>query len=915
MCTTDKKGNQRNIENATRTPSPQLSPPSLAGLKYNFHNSIWLNALLQQYATTLLRRQQHHHGRLSHQNQQRSERAKFQQENDQQDPQRQLIIVTTTRHSLQQLQDGQQQHQPWHSQLNSEEKQRQQQQQRLLLEEVRQFPLSIACPATGQRRTATAVISTMIFLTETILRQQRHLSLTAKTRSMNKAPRRISASISAAAVFDYDTSIESTTAIAGFQVAPIASNLTGSCVVFDSSNDVHCLQEECTRNTAANSITVRSTGSPNNAFTTAPATKIGTNYTAGFGTMAIFFPVGSKANADMILPISIATFTRTNGTILTEKTASKRNSTTSDSHRTALNQTSSAAREARPAAIIVRGDMACIAVVDQAAAKSVDAGTSFRESPARLSFSGHFCRQDNYGNDAITTIKTTAATARTTTTATAISQVFKIEISACNNPLGYEPILSDFSTANHLELARDRESRKISCTSAQQSRPRRMSISTPTITWTLLMSWLTLGLVGLVPDGIGLGLPGAAASREAKRLFDDLLSDYNRLIRPVGNNSHKVVITVGLKLSQLIDINLKHQVMTTNIWLEQEWEDYKLKWNPAEYGGVDMIHVPAENIWLPDIVLFNNADGNYEVILMNKATVYSTGKVVWKPPALYKSTCEIDVEYFPFDEQNCLMKFASWTYDGFEVDLLHQKQKPGETEVSTGIDMSEFYKSVEWDILLVPAKYNQGKYDCCVEPFPDITFNITMRRKTLFYTVNLIIPCVGISFLTVLVFYLPSDSGEKVTLCISILVSLTVFFLLLAEIIPPTSLAVPLLGKYLLFTMILVTLSISVTVGVLNVHFRSPSTHKMSPWVRRVFIHIMPRLLLMRRPNYNPVPDEEHHKYTLQHRAHQQLLQQQRRIQQQQQREHQPQPPQQPPADCNGVELNYRESMLRVTTT
>jgi len=95
-----------------------------------------------------------------------------------------------------------------------------------------------------------------------------------------------------------------------------------------------------------------------------------------------------------------------------------------------------------------------------------------------------------------------------------------------------------------------------------------------------------------------------------------------------------------------------------------------------------------------------------------------------------------------------------------------------------------------------------------------------MRRKTLFYTVNLIIPCVGISFLTVLVFYLPSDSGEKVTLCISILLSLTVFFLLLAEIIPPTSLAVPLLGKYLLFTMVLVTLSIMVTVGVLNVHFR-----------------------------------------------------------------------------------------------
>ena len=54
-------------------------------------------------------------------------------------------------------------------------------------------------------------------------------------------------------------------------------------------------------------------------------------------------------------------------------------------------------------------------------------------------------------------------------------------------------------------------------------------------------------------------------------------------------------------------------------------------------------------------------------------------------------------------------------------------------------------------------------YTCCEEPYLDITFNVTMRRKTLFYTVNLIIACMGISFLTVLVFYLPSDSGEKVS--------------------------------------------------------------------------------------------------------------------------------------------------------
>ncbi|XP_041673594.1 acetylcholine receptor subunit alpha-like [Drosophila eugracilis] len=146
---------------------------------------------------------------------------------------------------------------------------------------------------------------------------------------------------------------------------------------------------------------------------------------------------------------------------------------------------------------------------------------------------------------------------------------------------------------------------------------------------------------------------------------------------------------------------------------------------------------------------------------------------------------------------------------------------------------------------------NEKFYTCCDEPYLDITFNITMRRKTLFYTVNIIIPCMGISFLTVLTFYLPSDSGEKVTLSISILISLHVFFLLVVEIIPPTSLVVPLLGKYLIFAMILVSISICVTVVVLNVHFRSPQTHRMAPWVKRVFINFLPAFLFIKRPKYN----------------------------------------------------------------
>ena len=43
----------------------------------------------------------------------------------------------------------------------------------------------------------------------------------------------------------------------------------------------------------------------------------------------------------------------------------------------------------------------------------------------------------------------------------------------------------------------------------------------------------------------------------------------------------------------------------TFIFFRQYWYDYKLQWDPDEYGGVDMLHVPSDHIWRPDIVLYN----------------------------------------------------------------------------------------------------------------------------------------------------------------------------------------------------------------------------------------------------------------------------------------------------------------------
>ena len=165
------------------------------------------------------------------------------------------------------------------------------------------------------------------------------------------------------------------------------------------------------------------------------------------------------------------------------------------------------------------------------------------------------------------------------------------------------------------------------------------------------------------------------------------------------------------------------------------------------------------------------------------------------------------------------------------------------------VDLSDYWKSGTWDIIEVPAYLNVHNETGPGTPTEtDITFYITIRRKTLFYTVNLILPTVLISFLCVLVFYLPAEAGEKVTLGISILLSLVVFLLLVSKILPPTSLVLPLIAKYLLFTFIMNTVSILVTVVIINWNFRGPRTHSMPNWIRTLFLKYLPIFLFMRRP-------------------------------------------------------------------
>ncbi|XP_011674150.1 neuronal acetylcholine receptor subunit alpha-7 isoform X2 [Strongylocentrotus purpuratus] len=299
---------------------------------------------------------------------------------------------------------------------------------------------------------------------------------------------------------------------------------------------------------------------------------------------------------------------------------------------------------------------------------------------------------------------------------------------------------------------------------------------------------------------------------------------------------------MGIALQQIIDVDEKNQQIISNLWMTVRWTDPTLAWNKSEYGGLDKIRVLPDMIWRPDILVYNSAAPKFDPTFHTKVTVTSEGLCEWIPPGIFKTSCPIDVTYFPFDIQECEIKFGSWTYGGFTVDLELLSD-----EVAMN-DTSEFVKNGEWNLIGMPAEKKIKNYTCCPETYPSLHFYITIRRRALYYTLNILVPCLVISSLALVGFTLPVESGEKLSFGITILLSLTVFMLLVAEAMPATSVSVPLIAKYFDCVLMMVAVSVVFTVITLNIHYRHPNSHVMASWQRSLLLEWLPWLLYMKRP-------------------------------------------------------------------
>ncbi|XP_068787361.1 neuronal acetylcholine receptor subunit alpha-10 isoform X2 [Struthio camelus] len=330
-----------------------------------------------------------------------------------------------------------------------------------------------------------------------------------------------------------------------------------------------------------------------------------------------------------------------------------------------------------------------------------------------------------------------------------------------------------------------------------------------------------------MPPGwlLAFGLAGAllapgcrgAQGKFAYKLLRHLFANYSSALRPVEDTDRALNVTLQVTLSQIIDM---------------AWLDAFLAWDKDAYDGVDSIRVPSSYVWRPDIVLYNKADDQLSGSMETNVVIRSDGQIMWDSPAITKSSCKVDVSFFPFDEQQCHLTFGSWTYNGNQIDL-HNRLDTG--------DLTDFVENVEWEVLGMPATRNVITYGCCSEPYPDVTYTLLLKRRASFYIFNLLLPCIMISFLAPLGFYLPADSGEKVSLGVTVLLALTVFQLLVAESMPPSE-SVPLIGKYYIATMTMITASTALTIFIMNIHHCGPGAKPVPRWAKKLILHYMARI-------------------------------------------------------------------------
>ena len=262
-------------------------------------------------------------------------------------------------------------------------------------------------------------------------------------------------------------------------------------------------------------------------------------------------------------------------------------------------------------------------------------------------------------------------------------------------------------------------------------------------------------------------------TKSVNNLKISLFTDYNRDVIPIKDEP--IELKLGFILNSIDEINHIDGYVTYNGWLKYEWNDYQLSWNLSKYNIKQLTFntnpLYETSIWTPNIYILNSIKTNFNYL---RANINYDGNIIWYRQGTIKSLCNFNLKHYPFDNQNCQIKFGIWNNYENELQILENNEF---------LDLSNFYENDEWEM----KSYNS------INNLSNITLNFNFKRYSKFYQIHIILPIFLISILLLLTLIIPISSGERISFTITILLSIIVFLLLISDNIPKTN-EIPLLS-------------------------------------------------------------------------------------------------------------------------
>lgn len=317
------------------------------------------------------------------------------------------------------------------------------------------------------------------------------------------------------------------------------------------------------------------------------------------------------------------------------------------------------------------------------------------------------------------------------------------------------------------------------------------------------------------------------------RLQNALMKNYLPTVRPATELNKPVHVQLMLDLMRIDELDATKETMTTTFMLVQTWKDPRLAWNTSLYGGVKSIRLRERNIWLPDIQVANQAPG---LSLTSEALPLITydGTVVYVPYKTVPTYCSMDLTLFPFDTQKCSIKFTPWTHNALEIDLGlygHYLNTTDQMKIP-----SEGRSGFQWELLEGKATMSSLKFDCCPEKYSYFEVSLQMKRNTNFYRYVVTWPSVVACFLVPFLFAIPSDSSQKITYGLALMLFESIIILPFAETNSFDHKTVPNIAIFHLITLILTSTSLLLSIFIVSASSGDRKKH-VPAWLQRLALN------------------------------------------------------------------------------